>query len=203
MGSLTLLDIISSSIIGGLLLLSALRMNESARSNTFQAQSSLTVQQNMTSVVENLEWDFRLVGYSRDSTIDASSFVLAGDSDMIKFQEDVDDDGRMDTVSWSLGRSPIPGCPNPRVRMLQRSVRMGDGHDYTSNSNMGLTEFKFTFFDALNDTIATPFNTEKGVQIIEVALKVEPIYSYADTSNRMVFSAWRQTRLVSKNLNNR
>jgi len=59
MGTTTLIDIIGSMLIGSLLLLVALRLNDQATKNTFDCQEQLTVQQNITFLVEALGADFR------------------------------------------------------------------------------------------------------------------------------------------------
>jgi hypothetical protein len=204
-GSATMLDIIGSMVIGSLLLLSALAMNEKATSNTFQAQSSLTVQQNITSIVENLEWDFRLIGYCRNNdTLSANSFIISGDTNSVTFQADVNNDGIVDTLSWYLEPWQIPGCPNPNARILVRKVSGQNGVAGVDSSNLGVTQFSLAYFNELGDTVHTPFvGDTAGVQVIQVTVTVQPVASYADTLNRQVFSTWRQTRLVSKNLNSR
>lgn len=199
-----MLDILSSMIISGLLLLSALSMNERATSNTFETEASLTVQQNITSIVENLEWDFRLIGYCANDTIPANTFIISGDTNEITFQADVNNDGSMDTVSWDMEPWRIPGCPNPNVRMLVRKVSGINGVSQVDSSNLGVTEFRLRYFNELGDTVGTPFiGDTAGVQVIEVTVTVQPVNAYADTSNKRIFSTWRETRLVSKNLNNR
>ncbi len=204
MGSLTLLDLLSSIVVSSLLFLTALSMNERASSNTYAAQTALTVQQNMTSVVENLEWDFRLVGYCNSFTnaTPSSEYIVSGDTNSIAFQADLNNDGVMDRVQWSLGTTPIPGCPNPNVRMLTRTTTI-NGVTKTYSSNLGVTVFHLTYFDAIGDTVYTPFTNPSTVQLIRVELRLEPVAAYADTANKQIFSSWMQTRLVSKNLNNR
>ncbi len=204
MGSTTMLDIIGSMVIGSLLLLSALAMNERATSNTFQAQSSLSVQQNITSVVENLEWDFRLIGYCNNDTIAANSFIISGDTNSITFQADVNNDGKIDTVSWYLEPWAVAGCSNRNVRMLVRRVTGLNGVSEVDSSNLGVTQFHLSYYNELGDSVMTPFlGDTAGVEVIQVNVTVQPTAVYADTSNKQVFSTWRQTRLVSKNLNSR
>ena len=110
MGTSVLLDIIGSMVIGGLLLLTALEMNDSATQNTYQSQENLTVQQNITSLVENLEWDFRKLGYCANPmlTSDPTHYILKGTSDSISFVADTGNVGVLNTITWYLG-SIIPG----------------------------------------------------------------------------------------------
>ena len=69
MGSSTILDIISSMLISGFLLLTALHMDEQSVKTTFYSETNLTVQENLTSLVENLEYDFRRMGYCANPNV--------------------------------------------------------------------------------------------------------------------------------------
>ncbi len=200
MGSTVLLDILGSMLVSGLLLLTALRMNEQAQVNTFNSQANLTVQQNLTSVVENIEWDFRKIGYCADPNVLPKNFmyIVHGDTDDITFVADLDDNGVLETVRWYIGDVPIEGTANPRVRMLYRVVNGKSSYQ----ANLGVTQFLLHYFDTEGDTVYTPFDAPSTVKLIEITVRVEPtaLYNatYSDTTSN--FSVWRQTRLVSRNL---
>lgn len=200
MGTTTLLDIIGSMLISGLLLLTALRMNEQARMNTFNSQANLTVQQNLTSLVQNIEWDFRKIGYCADPTAQPRNFmyIVHGDTDDVTFVGDLDNNGALDTVRWYLGKVPIEGTENPRVRMLYRVVN----GERQYGANLGVTQFSLRYFDTLGDSVETPFDAPSTAKLIEITLRVEPValYDAANNNSTSNFSVWRQTRLVSRNL---
>jgi hypothetical protein len=59
MGFSTLIDILGSTLVGGMLLLILLRLNDASIENTYVYGGDLMVQQNLVSVVELLEYDFR------------------------------------------------------------------------------------------------------------------------------------------------
>lgn len=202
MGTSTILDIVGSMLIGGMLLLVALNMDERATENTFKSQEYLTVQQNMTSLIQNLEADFRKIGYCKNPalTTDPSEYILMGDTDSVTFVADLSNSGKLDTVTWSLG-GPVPGCPNPNVRMLYRKVDGGPD----VGSNLGVTEFNLQYFDTFGQPIQTPYigGALPSPQLIQVTLEVEPTSQYNDTTSGPIFALWRQTRLVSRNLKNR
>ena len=63
MGVSTILDIVGSMIVGGILLLTLFRMNSNATQNTYNFSGELTVQENLVTTVEVLEYDFRKIGY--------------------------------------------------------------------------------------------------------------------------------------------
>ena len=68
MGFSTLLDILGSSIVGGMLLMIMWRLNDAATQNTFNYGGEVIVQQNLVEVVGLLEYDLRKIGYCKDWT---------------------------------------------------------------------------------------------------------------------------------------
>lgn len=196
MGSTTLLDIVGSLFIGGFLLLAAVRMNGQATKNTFESQENLTVQQNMTSIIENIQWDFRKIGYCQDpkQIKDPKYFILYGDSDSIVFRADLSNIGKIDTVRWYLG-SHIPG-PNPRIRQLCRQVNSAPPVE----ANLGVVEFTMKYYDVSDSLMSIIVAPQASVpQLVELTLRLEPTAAY-DTAYAKNFSYWRQTRLVSRNM---
>ena len=197
MGSSTLIDIVSSMLISGLLLLVALQMDAKSVQNTFDSQASLTVQQNLTSLVESLEYDFRKIGYCKNPNIvpQSDEFIQSGDSTSISFLSDIADSGALDTVKYWLGSTPIQGCLNQNVRMLYRRVDSGT----ILASNLGITEFKLKYLDSNGNPIQGNITAPNGVQLMVVEVKVEPTASY-NAEYDSIYAVWRQTRLVSQNL---
>jgi len=157
----------------------------------------LTVQQNMTSLVEMLEYDFRKIGYCRNTSLlkDPSYFIQHGDTSSISFLTDVANVGNVDTVKYWLGSNPIPGCQNKHVRMLYRQVDNGA----PVASNLGVTEFHIDYFNTFGGQLPTPFGAPNQAQVIRITLMVQPVAAY-DTAFVSNFSLWQQTRLVSRNL---
>jgi len=201
MGTSTFLDILGSMIIGGLLLLVALRMNDQATANTFQSQEQLTVQQNITSLINNIESDFRKIGYCANPDAIPQNFNLIpyGNTTDIKFLVDLNKDGSVDTVEWYLGTTAT--SPNPNVRTLYRKVTYSNGTVYNYFSNLGVTLFTLRYFNSIDttDSVNVPIIGTTTAKIIEVTLQVQPSFAY-DTAYSSNVSVWRQTRLVSLNL---
>ena len=123
MGFSTLIDILGSTLIGGMLLLILLRINDAAVENTYVYGGELIVQQNLVEVVSLLEYDLRKIGYCADwqQIPDPSQAILAADSNDITFLTDLDSDGYVDTLRYFTGNpSALPGTANPRDMMLYR-----------------------------------------------------------------------------------
>lgn len=207
MGSTVLIDIIGSMLIGGLLLLSALRMNETATKNTYQSQENLTVQQNMTAIIQTIQQDFRRIGYCRNPSLTSNPayYILYGGADSIVFAADLKDTGTLNTVKWWLGARVQ--TPNPdTVRMLCRQV----DNQTTLDANLGVTQFSMRYLDVSGLPIPPPYIpvvVSRIPQLIELTIRVEPTAAYAeptalyrDTAYTQNFAYWRQTRLVSRNI---
>lgn len=211
MGSTTLIDIIGSMLIGGVLLLATLRMNDQATKNTFQSQEDLTIQQNMTSLVNNILSDFRKIGYCTDpkNVPSSDSMIIHGDSTDIRFvgslyPEANSSADKLDTVEWRLGTDTTISL-NHHIRMLFRIVKYSNGSVDTFYSNLGVTQFNLLYYKQGNnqpgDTLySIDWPTE--AKMLEVDLMLEPTAAY-DTAYSTNYTVWRQIRLTSMNMINR
>jgi hypothetical protein len=199
MGFSTILDILGSMIIGSILLSITLRLNDSATGKTYNNSAELTLQENMATVAQIIETDFRKIGFCADwnKFPDPSKAVIFADESSIKYLTDIDSDTNMDSVRYYLGpTSELLSTPNPRDRMLYRIVN----NEAPNTSNLGVTQFRLVYFDALGDTIPPPITTPGLITSVEINLAVESVAAY-DTAYSSAF--WRQIRLVARNLKNR
>lgn len=200
MGFSTLIDILGSTVVGGLLFLILLRMNDTATQNTFTFAGEAQVQKNLVSVVELIEYDFRKIGYCSDFTKIPvpSKALLAADSTSIKFLTDVyPADGVIDTMYYYLGpASELSMTSNPRDRMLYRVVNS----EAPKGANLGVTSFNITYFNALGQKIPFPIIVPGEICTMQIDVKVENTAAY----NQQYSNAfWRQIRLAARNIKNR
>lgn len=204
MGFSDIIDLAGSMIIGGLIMLILFRMNDAAVENVYNNGGEVSLQQNLSITAKVLEDDFRKIGFCEDwkKIPDPSKSILLADSTRIKFLTDIDKDGsgpdgNVDTLYYYLGpTSELTTTPNPRDRFLYRVVN----HDTPRGINLGVTQFKLLYFDALGDTIDFPVTIPSQVYTLEIDLTVENVAGY----NQKYSSAfWRQIRLVARNLKNR
>ena len=204
MGFSDIIDLAGSFIIGGLIMLILFRMNSSAVENVYNNGGELSLQQNLSVTASVLENDFRKIGYCVDwkKIPDPSKSILLADSTRIKFLTDLDlngsgADGNVDSLYYYLGpASELSQTANPRDRFLYRVVN----NESPKGINLGVTQFKLIYFDALGDTIDFPITVPSEVYTIEINLTVENVAGY----NEKYSSAfWRQIRLVARNLRNR
>jgi hypothetical protein len=213
MGFSTLIDLLGSTIVGGLLFIILLRLNEVSTQNTFTYNGELQVQQNLVSVVQTIEYDFRKIGYCNDYTkINPIDAIISADSSSITFRTDLPSgssmvgDGNVDIIQYYLGpTSELSGTPNPYDRKLYRVENGGT----PKSANLGITEFRIIYFNAVGDTIPCPVATPGEIQTMQINVKVENTAAYTniytDTSHQSQYTSafWRQIRLAARNLKNR
>jgi hypothetical protein len=199
MGSNVILDILGSVIIGGILMMNLFQINSSAVENNYTGTGELTAQQNLATIVQILEHDFRKIGYCADwqKIPIPTQAIIAADSTSIKFLTDVDSDGNVDSMYYYLGpTSELLSTSNPRDRLLYRVVNS----ETPVGVNLGVTQFKLSFFDVLAHPIDFPITVPGEIYTMQIDLTVEDVAAY-DEKYSSAF--WRQIRLAAKNLRNR
>ena len=199
MGFSTMLDIIGSIIIGGILMMITWRLSDAATAKTYNNSGELSLQQNLATVAQILEHDFRKIGYCSDWTKfpDPSKAILYADTSEILYVTDLDLDANMDSIRYYLGpASELSGTPNPRDRVLYRV----ENNEIPKPSNLGVTRFNLVYFDASGDVIPSPVALPGLIASMEINVSVESVAAY-DTAYSSAF--WRQIRLVARNLRNR
>lgn len=199
MGFSTILDILGSIIIGGILMSIVFRLSDAATEKTYNNSGELSLQQNLTTVAQIIEYDFRKIGYCADwnKLPDPSKAILFADTSEIKFLTDIEPDGNLDSLHYYLGPvSELSVTENPRDRILYRVIN----NDAPVQSNLGVTQFYMIYYDALGDTINFPVDNYGLIASIEINVTVENVAAY-DTSYSRAY--WRQIRMVARNLKNR
>jgi len=199
MGFSTLLDILGSVIIGGVMMTIAYRMSDTITERTYNNSGELTIQQNLATAAQIIEYDFRKIGYCANWNLipDPTKALLYADTSEIKFYTDIDNNGTVDSIHYYLGpTSELTASSNPRDRLLYRVLN----GETPKSSNLGITQFNLVYFDALGDTLTPPIGLNGGITSIEINLTVESTDAYDQKISK---AFWRQIRMVSRNLKNR
>lgn len=199
MGYSTILDILASMVMGGILLTTVLRLSDSAVEKTYNYSGELSLQQNLATIAQIIEYDFRKIGYCANwlNFPDPSKAIAQADSSSIKFYTDVNNDGNIDSIRYYLGpTSELSGTPNPRDRFLYRVVNT----DVPTEVNLGITQFYLIYFDAFGDTVPLPITNPGIISSFEINVRVESVYAYDEQYSS---AYWRQIRLAARNLKNR
>ncbi|MCI0564770.1 MAG: hypothetical protein MN733_40405, partial [Nitrososphaera sp.] len=119
MGSTT--DLIGSFIIGGLVVLIILSLNYNLSTTAFQRSQDLISQQASVELLQIFENDLYKIGY-RASSIP----VLRAESLAVVFLADLDDNGVVDSIRYSVGDSTFfPDTKNIHDRPLFRTLNTG------------------------------------------------------------------------------
>jgi hypothetical protein len=210
MGASTMFDIVSSTVIAGILFLMVIRLSAQANETALVYHTNLMVQQNMISLVGVIEHDFRRIGFCADpSKIDnPTEAIRLADSSSIRFWTDVDNNGALDSIYYYVGstsEAAVAETQNPRDRILYRQTNTGS----PLVMQIGVTQFRFRYFDSLGDSITLPVVDPRQVHTLEISMAVESPAPYqleytsvGDTlADFQVF--WRQLRLAARNLRNR
>jgi hypothetical protein len=209
MGFSTLLDIMGSILGGGFLLVILMRMNATAIENNYQYSGERIVQQNLVEVVTLIENDFRKIGYWNyqpgipNPIPDPAVAIIQADSSSITFATDLPSpdypygDGVKDILKYYVGpTSELLATPNPNDRILYRVINNGT----PAGSNLGVTQFKLTYFDAAGAQITNmPSTPPFGINTIQIDVAVENPAAYDNNYNVDNRAIWRQVRLASRN----
>jgi type II secretory pathway component PulJ len=202
-----LLDVVISMILGGMLLLNVIRAQALVYENSSVYQGDVLVQEMLISQVQIVEGEIRNMGFGLTQ---GTTAVKAADTSSITFLIDLDRNGVIDTVSYSLGPvSELAKTQNEMDRYLRRTETTPSG---TSQGNAGVvTYFHLLYISATNDTLATPVSASNLGSIKEIELSMEVQNPYAlyrpqgmvgagERDALYSTSYWQQTRLASQNL---
>lgn len=186
----TLLDLIGSSFIGGMILLLVLKMNLFISNASMASDNELKLQQNAKTLAEILNNDFRKIGYKYDGTS-----ILTAEEEHIKFVGDLQRPGQtgygvVDTVEYFVKDSTYTsGTTNPNDIVL---VRIVNGTDSITGPSLGLVKLNFSYLDSLN------FSTTdlSKIKYIKAEIWVEPVDQFENFitgKQDSVFTYWEFT----------
>jgi hypothetical protein len=199
MGFSVILDLLGSTIVGAILLLTLFRVNGNAVENAYTGTGELIAQEDLSTIVQILESDFRKIGYCAIWTKlpDPTKTILQVDTSSITYLTDVDNDGNVDTMHYYLGpTSELASTPNPRDRYLYRVINS----ETPVGVNLGVTKFKMHFYDDAGTELSIPIANPSAIHTMQIDLIVEDVSAYNEEYSSIF---WRQIKLSAKNLRNR
>lgn len=156
----TVLDMVGAFLLGTLLLLTAARLNLYISGTQQQSTFDLKAQQMCVHTGEILENDFYRIGNRLKSGVTPFKYASA---DSIGFYGDVDNNGSVDTVTYTTGAKLVSA--NARQRMLYRKVN----NSSRMAMDVGLTSFKLAYYDAAG----VPTATLASIAAIKISMEVE------------------------------
>jgi hypothetical protein len=186
----TIIDILGSTFIGGILLLLILKLNIFMSNASYASDNELKMQQNAKTFAEILNHDFRKVGYKHDGLS-----IITAKKDQFKFVGDLQRPGEsgygiIDTVEYFIQDSSYsPGTLNQHDIIL---VRVVNNKDSITGSSLGLVKLNFTYLDSLS----IPTNILSKIKYIKTELWVEPtepVNNFITGKKDSVFTYWEFT----------
>lgn len=161
-----LLEIAGSTFIGGMIIFIILNLNSNVLRSSSSFSFSKITQENLTSVVEEIEYDLKKIGYRSPDPV-----ILLADSNAITFRYDINNDGTPETIAYfTSDTTALINTPNPRDIFLYRTVNGGT----PQTSNIGVTRFRLWYYDALGNLTTTPAD----IRSIKFALNIESVYAF-------------------------
>ncbi|HMN26415.1 MAG TPA: hypothetical protein PKE38_18045 [Ignavibacteriaceae bacterium] len=176
MGYTTILDIVGATIIGGILLLNLLKLNENVYAVDNATGHDVNLQVEVVNVANIVDSDFNKIGYcANPMNMNDDPKITLADTSSIKIVFDVDKNGDYDTVYYYLSpTSTLSNTPNPRDRILYRKVNSDFPYIVSNN----ITEFKFQYLGALYDTLSTPLVSPGLATYIKISFRVEDPFAF-------------------------
>lgn len=162
----SMIDYIGSMIAGGSVFLMMLSYYFSVGATAVSQMFNATTQEDMTSITEILESDFRKAGYG---VADSVAFPVA-DTNRIAIRADFDNNGTIDTVTYWLGNSPLAGHANPQARILYRKA---NGNTVSLSTN-AITHFRIWYYNGAGVQAASV----RDIRSARVAMSMECRISY-------------------------
>lgn len=164
----SILDIMGSSFIGGLILLMIIKLNLYSTSVSYNSDNELKLQQNAKTIAEILNYDLRKIGYNHTGT----AFIVA-DSNHIKFYADINapgtaGHGTVDIVEYIVKDSTsASGTSNPRDISF---VRVVNNSDSTAGPSLGLVKLLFSYYNGSG----VPTTNLDSIKYVKAEFWVEP-----------------------------
>lgn len=175
--------IVTSFIIGGLLLLSVFTLNNTVMQHSAQSTMELSAQTHVETLSEVMSYDIRKMGYRTTGVAVQTATPL-----QLAFLSDLDNDGTVESVSWIADTTAhIPATHNPDDFLIYRIVN-SDTTDFATAT----TGFEFTYYDSTGAQTAG-LTDIKSVQVVLRCESPEPL------SNEYVRASWQQ-RFSPRNL---
>lgn len=199
MGFSTLLDIMGSTIVGGLLLLILLRLHGAVAGNSIIYGSDRSLQRSLAETAAIVEYDFRKMGYCEDpfKLTEEMQIIIVADSEFISFYTDTDRDGNIDVMSYFLSdTTALLETKNPRDRILYRQINSELPFMISTN----ITEMHMEYYNVFGKLLPSPVASPLEIAHMKISFKVEDPEAFNEEYSQ---AYWQQVRLTSKNLRKR
>ena len=165
----SMLDMVGSAIIFGILILTVARVQENLNSTMYQNTFNTQTQQLAINIARQMEYDFTKIGYRIPMT---SQKIFHADSTKIAFKGSLTYGGTVDSIVYELGE-PDTTSQNPRDYRLLRTTNSG-----TISQRIGVVDFRLSYFDTTNTAMTLPINTVaafNAIRSVNVRVRFESL----------------------------
>ena len=162
----TMLDLVGSVIVGGLVLLMMLGFKADLGTTTDAQCFNQGIQEDLRALTDVLEYDFRKMGYD----VPFESNVKYINDSTIAFYGNFDNWGGCDSLQYYFRSIKPPGARNPSVGTLYRVLNT----QAPQAIRLGVTRFKMLWYD--EDGNLKP-SVLKDIRSVKVSLTVESDYT--------------------------
>jgi hypothetical protein len=182
-----LVGVVVSIILFGFFILIVLALNQNVINATYNSTFEKGSQQSIIELVDLLNFDFSKIGHQKlPPKLKPGSL----DSTDIVWYSDIDNNGSLDSVTYTLGDIKESQLPNPEIRHLYRKIN----NNNPLQIGLGIVQFKLTYFDSSMTQINySQLNNTAGVnriRSIKVQVRVESQYKFEDDYSS---SYWEKT----------
>jgi hypothetical protein len=201
----TMLDLMLSVILGGILMMIVLDANEIAVENQSVYNGDMLVQEMLTSVAQVVEGEIRNMGFG---VPEKDAGILYADTSRIIFLTDLSRSGvSLDTIQYLLGDTlDLAYTQNELDRLLYRRV-----NSQPVTQIGAVTLFHLSYITKSGEVLTTPVTPSRltEIHVVEVTIEVQNPHAMTRRSGENIgagertalysSSLWQQTRLASQN----
>ncbi|MEL7833229.1 hypothetical protein [Fodinibius sp. Rm-B-1B1-1] len=207
------MGLITSYIIGGILLIGILALNMSVSQSSTALTLTQTTREKAKGVQEILTHDIQKMGYNKGGK--TATILEVAESDKIQFQSNIDDtdanpNSDVERITWEFTDTSLDNG-NPNTFVLMRTVEHLDTGDIEQTPiRLGVANFEIRYFDEygkkISEYMATPLSSSERSDVRQLYIKLElqssgKVYQNTSGNGRYVRTIWEK-RFSPPNLEN-
>jgi hypothetical protein len=203
------MGLLTSFVIGGILLIGILTLNKSVSNSSTELTLTQITREKAKGVQEIISHDIQKMGYNRNNKTNPI-FEIA-DSSKIQFRSNIDNssDNSVERITWEFTDTPLNNG-NPNAYVLMRTVEdTSTGNIEQTPIRLGVTNFNIKYYDeygrSLKENMTTPLSSSDFSDVRQLYITLElqssaKVYNSIN-SGRFVRSIWEK-RFSPPNLEN-
>jgi hypothetical protein len=173
-----------SYIVGGLMLISILTLNNTVMQDSYKHTVEMTTNTQVDEIRRLMMHDMQYLAFGYDSDI------LNFSDEHIRFKALYR--GQTRVFSWELKNSGYNDTSNPNDKTLQRNGPMDDKPGSTMSKYPAVTFNVTAFSDEEATVVATSKDQIRSILIELVVQSAEPVGSYGDGTPRYSETGWKK-----------